>query len=154
MPGPVFQCVSRIAMLGGSQMTEIFFAGGPVMYPLLICSIITLAVIIDRTIFWLRYRNGRRPDLIAEMFGQAKCGGKSLPDVTRSDLIARVLVEGLKSPLSEASWRMRQAAAREEQRVTCYLGVLNTMVSLAVLRWWAGDVPTADMFHHHPGRHH
>ena len=34
-------------------MLNIFMKGGPVMYPLLACSIIVLTVIIERIIFWI-----------------------------------------------------------------------------------------------------
>jgi len=121
-------------------MGEIFLAGGPVMYPLLLCSVITLAVIIDRTFFWLRHRNGRRPDLIAELCNYAKNGQQTAPDGIYPDLIARVLLEGLASTREEASWRMQQAGAREAAKVTRYLGVLSTMVSLAPLLGIFGTV--------------
>ena len=35
-------------------MIHIFIKGGPVMYPLLACSLIALTVIIERTMFWIR----------------------------------------------------------------------------------------------------
>ena len=35
-------------------MIEIIMKGGPVMYPLLACSVLALTVIIDRFIFWIR----------------------------------------------------------------------------------------------------
>jgi biopolymer transport protein ExbB len=34
-------------------MIEVFFKGGPVMFPLLLCSLISLTVIIERAIFWI-----------------------------------------------------------------------------------------------------
>ena len=33
-------------------MIDLFFRGGPVMYPLLACSILVLTVIIERLLFW------------------------------------------------------------------------------------------------------
>lgn len=110
------------------------------MYPLLLCSIITLAIIIDRTIFWLRQHNGRRTELINKLCNCAKNGEKFLPDKINSDLVARVLIEGLESSRAEASWRMQQAAAREAEKVIRYLGILNTMVSLAPLLGIFGTV--------------
>ena len=34
-------------------MYDLFIKGGPVMYPLLLCSIVSLTVIIERAIFWI-----------------------------------------------------------------------------------------------------
>ena len=121
-------------------MTEIFLAGGPVMYPLLLCSVITLAVIIDRTFFWLRHGNGRRPDQIADLCTVATNGQQTVPDGIHADLISRVLVEGLMSTRAEASWRMQQAGAQEAGKMSRHLGVLNTMVSLAPLLGIFGTV--------------
>ena len=120
-------------------MDEIFLAGGPVMYPLLLCSVITLAVIIDRTFFWLRHRHSRHPDLVAELCHCAKNGQRASCEDT-ADLIARVLLEGLESTRAEASWRMQQAGALEAAKVTHNLGILNTMVSLAPLLGIFGTV--------------
>ena len=35
-------------------MHGLFVKGGPLMYPLLICSLISLAITIERIIFWVR----------------------------------------------------------------------------------------------------
>ena len=41
------------------KMLDFFLKGGPVMYPLLICSIISLAIIFERTLFWFRLNRNR-----------------------------------------------------------------------------------------------
>ncbi len=121
-------------------MIEIFYAGGPVMYPLLLCSVITVAIIFERSFFWLRCRNGRRPELITELCSRTENGQQEFSDGINSDIVARVLIEGLESPLSEMSWRLQQAAVREAVEVNRYLDVLNTMVSLAPLLGIFGTV--------------
>jgi len=43
-------------------MLHIFISGGPVMYPLLACSIIVMTVIIERIIFWIGMdKKGTKP---------------------------------------------------------------------------------------------
>lgn len=120
-------------------MDEVFLAGGPVMYPLLLCSVITLAVIIDRTFFWLRHRFSRQPELIAELYLCAR-NGQQISCEQKLDMVACVLHEGLVSKRVEASWRMQQAGVREIAKVTHNLGVLNTMVTLAPLLGIFGTV--------------
>ena len=54
----------------GEIMLDIFIRGGPVMYPLLACSIIMLTVIIERIFFWVSmdiYRNKQLVDEILEL---------------------------------------------------------------------------------------
>ena len=48
-------------------MWKIFVSGGPVMYPLLACSIIVLTVIFERTFFWIRLGIRRNPRLVDEI---------------------------------------------------------------------------------------
>ena len=45
-------------------MVDIFLKGGPVMYPLLLCSILSLTVIIERTFFWIREDVRRNQPLV------------------------------------------------------------------------------------------
>ena len=40
-------------------MIDLFIKGGPLMYPLLLCSIVSLAVIIERGILYLRSKTNR-----------------------------------------------------------------------------------------------
>ena len=77
---------------------------------------------------------------VDELCNKTKNGQQILPDDINPDLIARGLLEGLESTPAEASWRMQQAGAREAVTVTRYLGVLNTMVSLAPLLGIFGTV--------------
>jgi biopolymer transport protein ExbB len=48
-------------------MWHIFDKGGPVMYPLLACSIIALSVVIERAIFWLKLAIKSQPALVDEI---------------------------------------------------------------------------------------
>ena len=55
-------------------MWHIFNEGGPVMYPLLACSIIALSVVIERTIFWVKLGIQSQPSLIDEILELARAG--------------------------------------------------------------------------------
>ena len=55
-------------------MWHIFNEGGPVMYPLLVCSIIALSVVIERAIFWLRLGIQSQPALVDEVLELSRLG--------------------------------------------------------------------------------
>ena len=55
-------------------MIEIFTRGGPIMYPLLICSILALTVIIERTIFWMVEDRRRDKQLVNDVLSLAEKG--------------------------------------------------------------------------------
>lgn len=117
-------------------MIPVFLAGGPVMWLLLACSVITLAVIIERALFWSRIALDRSPQQSRELRR-----GRPLSDAEDSpDPVVRVLASGAGSPDAEASWRMQTAATREIGRACRNLGVLNTMVALAPLLGIFGTV--------------
>ena len=48
-------------------MVQWFVKGGPVMYPLALCSVVALAAIIERLIFWMKERRARTPTLIHKL---------------------------------------------------------------------------------------
>lgn len=122
-------------------MISIFQAGGPVMYPLLFCSVITLAIIIDRIIFWFKLRNGRRLELIAKLCrsSQPGCNPGELNEI-KQDLIGKVLLVGIENDRSMAGWEMKLAAKLELDQMIQYQGTLKIMVSLTPLLGIFGTV--------------
>ncbi|MBN2060173.1 MAG: MotA/TolQ/ExbB proton channel family protein, partial [Deltaproteobacteria bacterium] len=55
-------------------MYEFFIKGGPVMYPLLVCSIISLTVIIERALFWIREDMRRNQSLVDDVLELCRKG--------------------------------------------------------------------------------
>jgi biopolymer transport protein ExbB/TolQ len=53
---------------------DFFNNGGPVMWPLLACSVIVLTVIIERALFWLGVRRQRNHSLMDEILAIAEEG--------------------------------------------------------------------------------
>lgn len=106
-------------------MLELFRAGGPVMVPLLACSVLTVAVIVERGWYWWRVASGREPIVARILAAETGAGGGDGDDGHSS---------------AEAVARMRLAAEREAARLGRYLGILGTMVSLAPLLGIFGTV--------------
>jgi biopolymer transport protein ExbB len=79
-------------------MWHIFDKGGPVMYPLLACSILALSVVIERAIFWLRLAIKSHPSLVHEILELARQGDwESIKNKTvdTKDYIIKILVSGI-----------------------------------------------------------
>lgn len=111
------------------------------MYPLLFCSVITLAIIIDRIIFWLRLRNGRRLELIASLCrsNQPASNPADLVKI-KQDVVGRILLLGIENDRNTAGWEMQLAAKIELDRMIQYQGTLKIMVSLTPLLGIFGTV--------------
>ncbi|MFN3535675.1 MAG: MotA/TolQ/ExbB proton channel family protein, partial [Desulfatiglandales bacterium] len=79
-------------------MIRYFEAGGPVMYPLLVCSVIAMSVIIERLVFWIQEERGRDRRLVEEVLELSRVGAWELirEKIKGSrDFVIRVLVAGI-----------------------------------------------------------
>jgi len=121
-------------------MLNIFQAGGPVMWPLLFCSILTLGVIIERGLFWWGLYRNRRTEAVAELARSAYRVAPQFLKDAKNDPVGKVLIAGLEGSPAQSAWRMQVAATRQISAATRYLVLLNTMVALAPLLGIFGTV--------------
>lgn len=120
-----------------------FLKGGPVMWPLLLCSIIALAVIIERLLFWLAETRSRDQALVHRMlhlterglFDEARAGGQE-----SRDAVARILVNGLSHHHFSLEGALDVAVQAELKRMKRSLTVLDTIITVAPLLGIFGTV--------------
>jgi biopolymer transport protein ExbB len=124
-------------------MIDIFLKGGPVMYPLLACSIISLTVIIERTLFWIRessLRNQSLVDTVLELCRQGDWESVKSEAADSKDFIIRILINGILHKEFSMTKAMETAASDEIQRMRRLLVVLDTMITVAPLLGIFGTV--------------
>ena len=124
-------------------MIEIFIEGGPVMYPLLACSVLALTVIIERAIFWIREDMRRDRHLVDDVMGLCQKGdweGVRKRVADSRDFVIKILVTGIVHREFSMTKAMETAAADEMKRMRQYLGVLDTMITVAPLLGIFGTV--------------
>ena len=124
-------------------MIDLFFRGGPVMYPLLACSILVLTVIVERLLFWTTVDLSRNRQLIEDVLELCRQGDwEAVRDrVSGSkDFIIRVLVSGILHREFSMTKAMEATAAEEIQNMRRYMGVLDTMITVAPLLGIFGTV--------------
>jgi biopolymer transport protein ExbB len=124
-------------------MSDFFFHGGPVMYPLLACSILVLTVIIERLLFWLTVDMNRNMKLIEDVLELCRQGDwESVRNRVygSKDFIIRVLVSGILHREFSMAKAMEAAAAEEIRNMRRYMGVLDTMITVAPLLGIFGTV--------------
>ena len=124
-------------------MWHIFDKGGPVMYPLLVCSIIALSVVIERAIFWFRLGLRSQPALVDEVLELSRRGDwESIRNKTvhAKDYMIKILISGILHREFSMIKAMEAAAADEIQHMRRFLGVLDTMITGAPLLGIFGTV--------------
>lgn len=124
-------------------MMDFFEKGGPIMWPLLVCSVVALAVTIDRSLFWLRETLRRDRPLVEELLSLAEKGAyEEIRQKVRGsrDYVIRVLVSGILHREFSLSAAMEVAAREQLERMRKGLAVLDTLVTLAPMLGILGTV--------------
>jgi biopolymer transport protein ExbB len=122
---------------------EFFQKGGFVMYPLLACSLVSLTVILERTLFWIREKgqaNNAVIDEILELARFRKYDEIKAKTEGAADYVLRVLVCGLVHREYSLSKALEMAAMDEIKKMKKYLPVLDTMITAAPLLGILGTV--------------
>jgi biopolymer transport protein ExbB len=124
-------------------MLEFFYRGGPVMYPLLFCSLLSLTLIVERIIFWTREERTRNRKLLTRFMELIEendlTRAKEMTKDTR-DFVIRVLVCGIVHREFSLRDALQMSADEEIGRMRKYLPILDTMITLAPLLGILGTV--------------
>lgn len=127
-------------MMTVSTVVAVLAKGGLVMIPLAVCSVLSLAVILERAWFWLRARSAGA----AEHVLQLAAAGKWEDAVERAHASpapqARVLAAGLTHRDDGPTLAMEAAAREEMARMRRALPVLDTIITLSPLLGLLGTV--------------
>jgi biopolymer transport protein ExbB len=122
---------------------ELFVKGGPVMWPLLACSLISATLTIERAMFWWRESRREDEERVERMFQLAErrnydaAAGLGREE---ADSVARVLASGLAHREHGLVEAMEVAADREVTRMKRGLAVLDTIITLAPMLGILGTV--------------
>ncbi len=127
------------------SVVEFFKSGGPVMWPLLTCSLVALAIIIERAIN-LRRSKILDPVVVERVTGLVE-GGRVVkamdflrehPGIYSNIVLAGLEVAGKGE--SAAKEAVEDAGRHETTRLTRYLGALGTVVGISPLLGLLGTV--------------
>ncbi len=124
-------------------MYQFFLNGGPVMYPLLACSLIVMTVIFERCIFWIKIGVERNRPLVDEVLELCRCGNWDTvrqKTVGSKDFVVRIMITGILHREFSMVKAIEAAAADEVQRMRRFMGVLDTMITVAPLLGIFGTV--------------
>lgn len=124
-------------------MTELFTKGGPLMYPILLLSVLSLTITFERIIFWLREKKKTNTKLMEEILEEAKSGNFKKAIVMGEacqDSVIKVIVNGLTHRDISMRDSLELAAYNEIDRMKKGIAILDTIISMAPLLGILGTV--------------
>ena len=114
--------------------------GGPVMIPLAACSVLSLAVILERAWFWWRRRTSGACEHVLHLAASGKWDDAIDAARASRDVAARVLADGIEHRASGATLAMEATSRTELTRLRRGLPLLDTVVTLSPLLGLLGTV--------------
>lgn len=131
------------ALIKKTSIIDTFIHGGPIMWPILVCSIIALAVSLERIFFFFWQKSRRRTSDIDAIYELAKDGGianaAELGSQSR-DYVARMLGFALGHPQKSLHTAIVKGSSLEVKRFTRGLWILDTCITMAPLLGLLGTV--------------
>jgi len=122
---------------------DFLLKGGPVMVPILICALVAVAVVGERSFWWLRESRRREPVKLERVLAALENG--DLTTATQiaqgsNDPIIRMIYRGLNHVHTSLQGALQLAAGIELERAGRFLMVMDTLVTLAPLLGLLGTV--------------
>jgi len=124
-------------------LIKYFEAGGPIMWPILVTAIVAVAVVGERTFWWIRESRKRDPQKLEKLFAALEAG--DFKEASRlsngsEDPIIRTIWHGMNHYHSSLQGALTVAAGAELQKAGHFLTVMDTLVTLAPLLGLLGTV--------------
>ncbi len=123
-------------------MFLLFAKGGPVMWPLLVASLLGMTVVLERILFIVRQKRSENPELRKKIFFCVEAGDMEQAlqkGLDSKDWIVQMLVEGLQHPASLQT-TLLSAASDQLKKINRGISVLDTIITLAPLLGLLGTV--------------
>lgn len=122
------------------DFVAIIVQGGPVMAPLLICSVIALAVVIERFLFWRRISSQQPEEELLNLVERGEVDKAHELGRRTDSPLARVLASGLAHRNPSLTKALEVAAQKEIPVLKKRLTILDTIITLAPLLGLLGTV--------------
>ena len=130
-------------LLHKTSLIDTFIHGGPIMYPLLVVSLMATIVVIERLIFLSAQRARRKPEKVVDMLDRIEKGEmEQAVHVGRStkDFVAKALTYALEHREKSVSNALMLSCAAELKKFNRGLPILDTCITLSPLLGLLGTV--------------
>ena len=122
---------------------ELFVQGGPIMYPIALVTLFAVAVISERSWWWIQCARSREPQRLSEVLDAMESGEMERACqlcVGSRDPVMRVIHAGITHRKASLQGALQAAAGIELKQAGRYLTAMDTIITLAPLLGLLGTV--------------
>jgi len=126
-----------------TQVIQLFLKGGPIMWPILLVSVVALATVLERIVFIALEKARRDRRAVRDIFSRVEHGdadGAVGVGAASRDFVARVLVAALRERDTSFTNALLAQSSEELGRYNRGLSVLDTVITLSPLLGLLGTV--------------
>ncbi len=126
-------------------MWEIFLAGGPFMWPILLCSVVSVSIVLER-LWTLQARRVMPPDLTRKLWKLIEAGqvtDKTIAALESNSALGKILAVGMANrhrPRSIMMERLEDAGRHVAHELNRFLNMLGTIAGVSPLLGLLGTV--------------
>ncbi len=129
------------------MIANILTQGGMLMYPLLLCSLFSMIIIIERGVYW--FKNSHRKDSkhLSHLLHHVKGGDyktaiklSDTDETKKLDITTRALIDGFSNREDDLHEQLELAALSEVDSMTRGMDILDTIITVAPLLGILGTV--------------
>jgi biopolymer transport protein ExbB len=129
--------------LFANALVELFLKGGPIMWPIGLLTLVSVAVIVERLWWWLLLSRNRSADMLDRVLTLLESG--SMGDALKlcegsRDPVLRVISAGITHRHASLQGALQAAAGVEIKRAGRFLTAMDTIITLAPLLGLLGTV--------------
>ena len=126
-------------------MPELFQKGGPLMWAILGCSVLALAIFLERLVVFMRHRRGIQELLreVENLVAKERVDEAIVVCQRAGTPLARIFITALRSagaPRDQIKTKVEEAGTRELSSLSRYLGLLATIANISPLLGLLGTV--------------
>ena len=132
-----------LPILLANSFMDLFRNGGPIMWPLAVVAIFAIAVIGERSWWWLQHARNRRPRDLERLLTAMDAGdmnGAQQLCADSPDAVLRVIHAGLTHRHASLQGALQAAAGIEIKQAGRFLTAMDTIITLAPLLGLMGTV--------------
>jgi biopolymer transport protein ExbB len=122
------------------DVIKLLIKGGVIMIPLLVCSVVSVTIVIERFLYWHRIRSRNLPERMLQLVERQKIQNALELAKEARDPILKVIAVGIEHSNPSSEEAMEAATLAEIPRMKQYLPVLDTIVTLAPLLGLLGTI--------------